>query len=573
MGHSFISEIGIAILAAAAFGLIFQKLRFPLITAYIAAGLAIGPSMGLGLVSNAHNIEMLSEIGFILLMFTLGIEIDLKRLKHAGKTLFVTGIAQVVFSFVLVFVLFTGMRLGNFGGDFGNLYIAMAASLSSTVIIVKTLSDRLEMGVLSSRITVGIAILQDIAAILFIAFQPSYSNLEWMILLTSLGKILLLSILCYGVSRYILPHAFKQIEQRPELIIITAVAWCFAMTSFSHSLKLSKEMGALIAGISIASLPYHADIASKLLSLRDFFITLFFVALGLQLPIPTHAEANVILILTVCIYVTRFVSIMPSLHLMGYGTRTAFVTSINLSQISEFGIILVTLGMKYDHVNSSLLNVFIWSFVFTSFLSSVTMPNYEKIFQFFNPILSRIFIVKDSEPVKTPDGQQTFIMTFLGLHHTSSSIIRRLEETHSKEFTKQIQIIDNNPEVLRTLKKEGFTSHYADLSHPATILNFNLHHSEIIISSVPDTLLRGTNNLNLLKFVKQHAPKALIITTAETIQQAKKHYAAGAHYVIIPRFVTASYTVDVIERLRLGETESVRNNASDYVNKIVEILP
>ncbi|HSH96040.1 MAG TPA: cation:proton antiporter, partial [Roseimicrobium sp.] len=288
VGHGILNDIAICIVAAWLFSVLAQILKQPLILAYLAAGFIIGPE-GVRLIESKESIETISEVGLILLLFMIGLEIDLKKILGAGKLILLTGAAQIFGGVLVGMLAFPFLKIDAEIGQLNVLYLAVAAALSSTVIIVKLLYDKKELDTLPGRITLGVLILQDLFAILFLALQPNLKNPQALPLLLSLVKAVVLVVIAFTASRYALPHVFRRVARHPELVLVGSLAWCFLMAGLGDVLGLSREMGALIAGVAISTFPYTLDVSAKVTSLRDFFVTLFFVSLGMSIPEPSIA--------------------------------------------------------------------------------------------------------------------------------------------------------------------------------------------------------------------------------------------------------------------------------------------
>ena len=270
-----LSNIGLAIVAATAFALLARALKQPLLLAYLAAGIVLGPKIGFGLIEDEASITLISEIGLILLLFIIGLEIDLKKLLSAGRTLIVSGLSQFLICVALGIGFFVLMGFSMGDGRFDALYLAVAMALSSTMIVVKILYDKFELTTLPGRITLGILVFQDIWAILFLSLQPNLLSPGVSIIAISFVKGAGLVLLSLAISRYLLSHVFSFIAKIPELLLVTAIAWCFLISGIAGEMGLSKEMGALVAGVSLSTFPYNVDVIAKVINIRDFFVTLF----------------------------------------------------------------------------------------------------------------------------------------------------------------------------------------------------------------------------------------------------------------------------------------------------------
>ncbi|HEX9478716.1 MAG TPA: cation:proton antiporter, partial [Methylomirabilota bacterium] len=280
-------DIALGIIFAAVLGHAARLLRQPLLLGYIAGGILLSSQMGFGLVSDAESIELISEIGLILLLFIIGLEIDLRELRRLGRSMLALGVGQFVINALLgaAFFSWLGYRVG--GGRFDLVYLAIVISLSSTLIVVKLLREKFELKILSGRLTLGVLVVQDIWAILFMAVQPSLAEPGVLRIAQSIAGGAVLVGVAFLASRFILAPLLEISASRPELVLISSVAWCFGIAGFADQLGLSREMGALIAGVSISAFPYGSDVISKVTGVRDFFVTLFFVALGMKVPVPT----------------------------------------------------------------------------------------------------------------------------------------------------------------------------------------------------------------------------------------------------------------------------------------------
>src|SRR6201996_4554935 len=253
--HELIGDITLCILTAWVLGLLAHFSRQPLILAYLIAGFLIGP-FGMGLIKSQESISVISELGLIFMLFMIGLEIDLKKIVRAGKVILFAALGQLVGGCLLGMLFFAAIGLSIGGGHFDALYLCVACALSSTVIIVKVLYEKHELDTLPGRITLGILVLQDIFAILFLAVQPSLADLQVTVILLSLGPVAVLVAAAFLVSRYVLPRLFPQIARRPELIMLGALAWCFLIGEIAERLDLSREMGSLVAGVSLSTFPY-----------------------------------------------------------------------------------------------------------------------------------------------------------------------------------------------------------------------------------------------------------------------------------------------------------------------------
>src|SRR6187399_587881 len=385
--HELIRDITLCILFAWVLGLLAHFSRQPLILAYLIAGFVIGP-FGMAWVKSQESISVISELGLIFMLFMIGLEIDLKKIVRAGRVILFAAGGQLVGACVLGVVFFMGIGLGGFD----TVYLTIACALSSTVIIVKVLYEKRELDTLPGRITLGVLVLQDIFAILFLAVQPSLANLQISVILLSVGRVGVLVATALVLSRYVLPKLFHQIARRPELILLGALAWCFLVAETAERLSLSREMGALIAGVSLSTFPYALDVTAKVTTLRDFFITLFFVALGMTIPIPGLSVIGLALLIAAFTVVSRIVTTFVPLYLMNQGLRASLLPAINLAQISEFSLVVIQTGVAAGHIQTRTANATSFAFVILAVLSTFVMMRSDQITRLAIGPLKRIGI-------------------------------------------------------------------------------------------------------------------------------------------------------------------------------------
>lgn len=558
-------QIAIAIVAATLGGLLARVLRQPLILGYLAAGVVIGPPQGLELI-DAHDIEPIAELGLILLLFMIGLEIDLRKLRTTGSATVAVGLGQ----FVLCVALGLGFAplIGFDGID--AVYIAVAAALSSTMIVVKLLYDKTELDTGPGRITLGILVFQDLWAIGFLALQPTLADPDMFLLLLSVLKGAGLVAFAFLMSGWVLPPVFRSTAKSPELMLIGALGWCFLMVFASAELGLSREMGALIAGVSLSTFPYNLNVIAKVISLRDFFLTLFFVTLGAQIPAPSSGILTAAVALSTFLVVSRFLTITPILHFMKQGNRVAFIPALNLSQISEFSLVICTLGLGYGHISDDALTIVILTFAITSVLSTYGLTYNYQIFRAVNPILTRLGL-RDLDRDDVDERIRQHDIVLLGLYRDGSSLIHELL-LRDTGLRQRMAVIDFNPLVRERLAVLGIQAVYGDVSHRDTLHHADVEEAKVLVSSIPDAMLRGTSNARLLEELKTLAPHAVTIVTADDFALARELYAAGAGYVYIPRLMGAAELAEVVIAALDGDPVARREEARAALEDREEVL-
>jgi Kef-type K+ transport system membrane component KefB len=579
-----LNNIGLCVIVAAILAFIANKLKQPALLAYLLAGVLIGPEIGFRLITDHEIIEVISEIGLVLLLFIIGLEMDLKKLRASGKPVIATGVTQFLICVALgiPFFLLLGFRMGDanaFGGEFGLFYMAVAAAISSTMIVVKLLYDKFELDTLPGRITLGILVFQDVWAIIVLALQPNLRNPRITPLAASFGKGILLVVASLLISRYVLPRLFRSVAKIPELVLILALAWCFLVCAAASYSGLSKEMGALIAGVALSTFPYSLDVIAKVISIRDFFVTLFFVALGMKIPMPTASILGLAALTSIFLIASRLLSIFPVLYLMRYGHRVSLIPAINLSQISEFSLVVASLGLAFGHINSQTVSLIIFVFVITSTTSTYMISYNHQLAKYFSRALS-ILRLKDLSPKGKVAGESPQTspkpIVFLGFFREASAIIHEFELSGSENgrhsLLDDILVIDFNPVVYSELQRRGIECIYGDVAHMETLHHAKIHDAELVVSTIPDQILKGTYNERLLKKIRQLCPHAKAIVTADSPPKALELYDRGADFVFIPRMHSSAQVAHIIESgLREG-LENIRAEQIEHLRRRDEVL-
>jgi Kef-type K+ transport system membrane component KefB len=573
--HELIRDITLSILFAWGLGLLAHFTRQPLILAYLIAGFIIGP-FGMAWVESQDSITVISELGLIFMLFMIGLEIDLKKIVRAGKVILFAAGGQLIGGVLLGILFFVGIGLSMSSGHFDALYLCVACALSSTVIIVKVLYEKHELDTLPGRITLGVLVLQDIFAILFLAVQPSLDNLQVSVVLISIGRVGVLVATALVLSRYVLPWLFHHIARRPELVLLGALAWCFLIGEIAERLHLSREMGSLVAGVSLSTFPYALDVTAKVTTLRDFFITLFFVALGMTIPIPGLSVIGLALVIAAFTVVSRMVTTFTPLYLMKQGLRASLLPAINLAQISEFSLVVIQTGVVAHHISTETSSAVSFAFVVLAVLSTFAISKSDQLTRALIGPLKRIGL-RDLDHKQEADGHEgghgeARRIVILGFFRAASALLSEIER-RNPPVLEQITVIDFNPVVFRTLTDRGLHVVYGDISNVETLVHAGVGKSELIILSIPDALLKGADNEKLVRHVRSLNPTAKIVATADLLSSVNDLYAAGADYVTVTRLSDARELYQVIEAAHAGLLEEKRAEMDALLSERREVLP
>ncbi|TGK21195.1 potassium transporter Kef [Leptospira fluminis] len=540
---SLLTDIALSIIFATLFSHIAKVFKQPLVLGYVLAGLAIGPlfgpfidsKLGIGYVHGEESIELISEIGLILLLFIIGLEIDLKELARMGLSMFVLGIVQFFVGVAFAWFAFESV-FSKGSGNFDLLYFAIALSLSSTMIVVKLLHDKFEISTVPGRLTIGVLVLQDIWAILFMGIQPDLQDPRILNVTTSLLKGTALVVFAFVISRYLLSRLFLAAAAKPELILITSIAWCFLLCGIAEKAELSKEMGALIAGVSIAAFPYGADVISKLSGIRDFFITLFFVALGMKIQTPDFDDLRIAFLAVGFVILSRVLIVAPTVFLSGKGLRAGIIAGLNLAQISEFSLVILALGVQKEHIGKELQAIVLTSMILASIVSTYVILFNDKIARGILSFLSVLGIREAREPLESQvTGEPKRDIVLLGYFRIAQGLIEGIEKERPS-WLKRILVVDFNPIYRQTLESKGIRWAYGDLAHPESLHHLGIEEARYVVCTISDMILKGTTNRRLLESLKSicrdHQPQ--FILTTDDIAEAGVLKNNGASHVIVP---------------------------------------
>lgn len=529
-----LKDIAMGIVFAVGTSILARFLRQPLLLGYVGGGILLSHHMGLSLVKSEESIEIISEMGLIFLLFIIGLEINLRELARMGRSVIVLGVTQFALSVAigLLALQFLGDIIGP--GRFGLLYLAVASSLSSTLIVVKLLQDKFEVKTLGGRLTIGILVFQDIWAILFMGLQPNLEKPDPITVGRSVGAVAVLILLAFAVSRYALSRLFTWASRTPELVLLSSIAWCFVVSGGAQLLGLSLEMGALIAGVSIAAFPYGNDVISKLGGVRDFFVTLFFVALGMKIPVPSAVTLGISAFLLLYIFLNRLVTIVPVSLMLGNGLRSGVITALNLSQISEFSLVILALGAGYGHIDAGLSSLVLTAMIVTSVVSTYVIKFNDRIAAFILRIAGRLGL-HDKQTMQAPAGGHGHggaDIVVLGYFRIARAFLDRLKALHPS-WAGRTLIVDYNAALSKKLQDDGFGWAYGDLSHPETLGHCGIEDARVIVCTISDTFLKGITTRRLLQNLKQLAPGARIVMVGEDESDRTDLTALGAHYVVV----------------------------------------
>jgi Kef-type K+ transport system membrane component KefB len=521
-----VGDLGLCLVAAGLLAVAFVKLRIPAIAALLGAGVLLGPA-GLEAVQDRASIDTIANLGLTLLLFVIGLEVNLQSLLSSGRTLVVTGLVQVPLTLGVAFGIF------YVAGPYPALYLAVACAFSSTLLVVKYLQEHLRLDTVAGRLCVGLLIFQDIWAIVFLALQPSFADPSIApIALTFLGTGIV-ALVATLVARFVLSHAFHIVSRSPELVVTVALGWCFGVGLFGANLgklSVSMEMGALIAGATIATSPYAYEVVSRVVHLRDFFVTLFFVGLGMSIPVPDGVSVLLLAaLLGVVAIALRFLVFLPLLYATGLDRRNAVAVSAKLAQVSEFCLVICYLGARLGHIDGDQVSVVIFAFVLTALATPLLFATSDRLYLRLRGILDKVGM-RSRGPRADAEQEQPPRLVLLGFHRVASALIADLERLHP-DLLPSTLVIDTNTNHHAELRKRGVHVLYGDASSLEVLRHAGVDGAEVIVSTVPDEILKGTSNEQLVRRARHVAANAIIIANCTKVSDVAALRAAGADHV------------------------------------------
>lgn len=574
---SLVYDIGISICIASMLSILFVRIKIPTIAAFLVCGILIGP-IGIKLITQPDNIDTISELGFILLLFMIGMEIDLRRMLRSGKMIIASGLLQypltVLFG-ILVAKALAWIGLSTVGENYDALYFGLFIAGSSTLLVIKLFQEKYELDTEPGRIALGLLVFQDFWAIIVIILQPSFAAPEILPVLYTLLGIALLAVVSYLLAKSLVPLVFRWLSKEPQMMLVGALGWCFAIVFIGNGfeyvgdfafgegshMSVATGMSALIAGLTIATLPYSREIVAKVGIVRDFFITLFFVGLGMSVP-PIEGVSVMVIALALVLFalVSRQLIFFPLLYFTGGDQRHAEVASIRLAQISEFGLVISYLGTQYGHISDEFASAIIFAFIITALLTPVLYKHAYNIHRWMAPFLQAIGFREPEEGAL--EAEKEYDLVLLGFHRVASSLLHDIAK-NKPELLSRILVIDFNVQLHPAIRKLGAAVRYGDLSNDEILLHAGVGNAKVVVATIPDDILRGTSNKELVKVVRRINEKAIVIANAEELASAQEVYACGADYVYMGRINTARALEEIITRTMDGALEDFRRDEEE----------
>lgn len=560
MHETIFAELSLIIALAAGVSLIMRLIRQPLIIGYIITGIIVGPSV-LNLINSPQTIEAFSSIGIALLLFIIGLGLNPKVIKEVGKVSALVGVLQVLFSTIIGY--FGGIVLGYTRTE--SLFFGVALAFSSTIIILKLLSDKKEQTRLYGKVATGILIVQDLiaaTALLFVTAKGTehgftLSELSWLVIKGSVIAIPL-----FFIGMVILPRVHKFIAGSQEFLFLFAIGWGFGFAALFERAGFSLEMGALLAGVALAGLPYAQEAAARLRPLRDFFIIVFFITLGTGLNLHhIGLLLPAVIIGSFVVIIVKPMIVLSIMGFLGYTKKTSFKAAVTTAQISEFSLVFVILGNRVGLVSNNVMAALTVIALITIAFSTYMIIYADKLYELFENDLAMFERRKDLNHEK--EHKRAFDMVLFGYHKGGQEFIKVF-----KSLKRSYVVVDYDPEVIDILEQQKIEFIYGDITDIELLEEIGLEKPKLVVSTITDY----DTTVFLVRLLSEKNPRSVIICHADNINEADELYEMGATYVMMPHYIGSEKIGALIKRsgLKKSEFKELREKHLDYLHSHYE---
>lgn len=531
--HGPFTEFALLLLICALVGAAFVRLRQPVLIAYIVVGIAVGPAV-FGLVTAHDQIDLLAQVGVAVLLFAVGLKLDLHHIRHIGPVALATGLGQLTFTIVIGFALV--LALGK--GWMEALYVAVALTFSSTIIIVKLLSDKRELDSLHGRIAVGFLIVQDLAVVVAMMVMSALRGTGdaagepagLAAVLLSLGwRLAAAAVAMFVLMRWVLPAVVAAMARSQELLLVFAIAWGVALAALGEWAGFSKEAGAFLAGFSLASTPYREAMNARLTGIRDFLLLFFFIDLGAKLELSTlGAEVVPAIVLSLFVLIGNPLIVMAIMGFMGYRKRTGFLAGLTVAQISEFSIVFVAMGITLGHIGVQALGlttlVGLVTITVSTYMILYAQPLYERlapwlgVFERANPFRE---VASESKDASTRSAQAIVF----GLGRYGGRLFEQLRADGVEVIG-----VDFDPEAVRELQGRGLPVLFGDGEDADFLESLPLRQACWVITTFP----QWESNRALLHALQAVHYRGRVVGAVRDAAHGRALAEAGVHQIFNP---------------------------------------
>lgn len=536
------SELSTIIVIAMLVSLLMRVLRQPMIVGYIFTGVIVGPQV-LNIVHSGEVLEVFSKLGITILLFIVGLNLSPKVIRDLGKVSFLTGVGQIVFTTFFGFII-AGM-LGI--KPLSALYVAIALTFSSTIIILKLLSDKGDLNKLYGKVAIGFLLVQDIVATLILLLTNSLSTgggSIFLIAVLTIAKGIVLIFVLISVSNYLLPKLSSYVASSQELLFLFAITWGLGIATLFQYLGFSAEIGALVAGVSMSMTPYAFEASARLRPLRDFFVLLFFILLGSQVDLGSVGTLIVpTVLLSIFVLIGNPIILIIIMNLLGFSRRTSFHTSMTVAQISEFSLILATVGFRLGHLSQEVVSLITLVGIITIAGSTYLILYADTLYPWLEKYLVFLEFKKNGRDYNRNPNYNSILF---GYQRVGQDFIEAYERLGLDYI-----VVDFDPEAIKLLEERGVAFKYGDAKDQEFLNELDLKGLKYMVSTIPEF----ETNLILVKKIRTLNKRAIIIVISNSRDESVALYTAGATYVIMPHYLGAQYAVRLIGRAGMDHRE------------------
>lgn len=508
--------------------------RQPLIVAYIFAGMVGGPLLFNFLSGNENLYKIFSQLGVVFLLFIIGLNLNFRHLSSIRRVSLISGVGQVLFTFIVGTALLLSIKMSFVSACF----LALAVTFSSTIIIMKLLSDKKDTDTVYGRYTIGLMLVQDIIAmvmIIVLGMVEMEQGKNWEIVGIMALKFLMAGGVLYLASKYWLPKILDKIADSTELLFLFTLAWCMGIASFLNKFGFSMEMGAIAAGIALSSSPYQLEIASRIKPLRDFFLILFFIVLGSEMSIGSSDRILLpVVILTVFILIGNPIILYIIFRKLKFTRRNSFLAGLTAAQVSEFGFVLLFAGRQAGYLQSREITIFTLVAIATIFISAYLITYNEQIYRFLLPFLRWFGPDKYRQMERVRRNYDVWVIGYHRIGIRIAEVITSMKTNFC--------VVDFDPTALGRLKDKKIPFCYGDIADVEFLENLSLANSKMIIMTIPAV----DDQINLIKFVRKMKNKVLIVANAYHKSDAKTLYEQGADFVMMPHLIGSQWIAEIL---------------------------
>lgn len=553
---SVFSGLSLIIVIGAAVSIFMRWIRQPLMIGYILTGVIVGPAV-LHVLDSPRSLTVFGDIGIALLLFIIGLGMNPKVVGEVGRPSIITAFSHMSVTGIIGW--FTGIALGLSHRE--ALFVALGLTINSTIVALKLLSDKKEQGRLYGKLTIGTSLVEDVLVAIALLFVASAHNGEWLTVgpLLELGfKGFIIGLAMYLITRHILPRAQKLIASDQELLFLFAIAWGLGSAALLAKIGFSLEIGALAAGVFLGYLPYAQEIAARLRPLRDFFVIVFFISLGTELSFNQFGNIlSLIIAGTFIVVVIKPLVIMAVLGLLGYTKRTSFKTAITLTQVSEFSIIFVILGVQKGLIDQKIVTLLTFIALITIAVSTYLVTFSDQLYSILENKLNLFERRKTHRDIMPETRYELVLFGYQRGGHEFVNLFKQLK--------KKYVVIDYDPEVIDAMEHRKVNYLYGDANDGELLEEAGLEHARLVVSTIPDFEV----NIFLLNFLERKNPRAVAIIHADHPDEAAKLYGAGASYVILPHYIGSEKVSSFISKSGLTKQAFKRERAKhlEYLEK------